>query len=116
MNKTWVNFQDMFTSAHKTYETMTAQAGGYHGANNVHAQETENFFSDTAEAFANLDMAATADKELLSTLTNTNSILTNQLATKDNIIAALQEQIWNSRAPATAPALCPPSASDKVKR
>jgi hypothetical protein len=28
MNKTWVNFQDMFTSAHDTYETLTAQAGG----------------------------------------------------------------------------------------
>jgi hypothetical protein len=40
MNKTWVNFQDMFTSAHETYETLTAQAGGYHGANNVQAQET----------------------------------------------------------------------------
>jgi hypothetical protein len=35
MNKTWVNFQDMFTAAHETYETLTAQAGGYHGANNA---------------------------------------------------------------------------------
>jgi hypothetical protein len=41
MNKTWVKFQDMFTSAHETYEALTAQAGGYHGANNVKAQETE---------------------------------------------------------------------------
>jgi hypothetical protein len=62
MNKTWVNFQDIFTSAHETYETLTAHAGGYHGANNVQAQETEEIYNETAEAFANLVMAATADK------------------------------------------------------
>jgi hypothetical protein len=116
MNKTWVNFQDMFTSAHKTYETLTAQAGGYHGANNVQAQETEKIYNETAESFANLAMASTADKDLLSTLTNTNSTLTNQLATKDKIIAALQEQLRSSRAPTTAPAHRQPSASDKAKR
>jgi hypothetical protein len=38
-------------------------------------------------------MAATAEKDLLSTLTNTNFTLTNQLATKYRIIAALQEQL-----------------------
>jgi hypothetical protein len=114
MNKTWVNFQDMFTSAHKTYETLTVQAGGYHGANNVQAQETEFFYNETAKAFANLAMAATADKELLSTLTNTNSTLTNQLATKDKIIAALQEQLRSNKAPTRTHRQ--PSASDKAKR
>jgi hypothetical protein len=114
MNKTWVNFQDMFTSAHETYETLTAQAGGYHGANNVQAQETDFFNNDTAEAFANLAMAATADKDLLSTFTNTNSTLINQLATKDKIIAALQEQLRSNRAPTTTHGQ--PSASDKEKR
>jgi hypothetical protein len=58
MNKTWVIFQDMFTSAHETYDTRTAQAGGYHGANNVQAQEMEKFYNEKAEAFANLSMAA----------------------------------------------------------
>jgi hypothetical protein len=106
----------MFTSAHETYETITAQAGGYHGANNVQAQETEKFYNETAEAFANLAMAATAEKDLLSTLTNTNSTLTNQLATNSKIIAALQEQLRSSRAPTTAPAHHQPSASDKAKR
>jgi hypothetical protein len=114
MNKTWVNFQDMFTSAHKTYETLTAQAGGYHGANNVHAQETEFFYNAKSESFANLAMAASDDKDLLSTLTNANSTLTNQLATKDKIIAALQEQLRSSRAPTTARRQ--PSSSDKAKR
>jgi hypothetical protein len=103
MNKTWVNFQDMFNSAHETYETLAAQSGGYHGANNVQAQETDFLNNETAEAFANLAMAATADKDLLSTSTNTNSTLTNQLATKDKIIAALQEQLRSNRAPTTTP-------------
>jgi hypothetical protein len=114
MNKTWVNFQDMFTSAHETYETLTAHTGGYHGANNVQAQETDFFYNETAEAFSNLAMAATADKDLLSTLTNTNSTLTNQLATKDKIIAALQEQLRSNRAPTMTHRQ--PSASDKAKR
>jgi hypothetical protein len=76
MNKTWANFQDMFTEAHETYETLTAQAGGYHGANHVQTQDTEKFYNETAEAFANLAMAATSDKDLLSTLTSTNATLT----------------------------------------
>jgi hypothetical protein len=113
MKKTWVNFEDMFTAAHETYETLSAQSGGYHGANNVQAQETDFFYNETAEAFANLAMVATADKDLLFTLTNTNSTLTNQLATKDNIIAALQEHLRSNRAPTTTHHQ--PSASDKAK-
>jgi hypothetical protein len=115
MNETWVNFQDMFISAHETYETLTSQSGGYHGANNVRAHEMEKFYNETAKAFANLAMAATADKDLLSTLTNTNSTLANQLATKDKISVALQEQLRSSRAPTMAPAHRQPSVSDKSK-
>jgi hypothetical protein len=116
MNKTWVNCKDMFTSSNDTYEALTAHAGGYHGANNVQAQEKEKFYNETAEAFANLAMAATADKDLLSTLTNTNSTLTNQLTTKDRIIAALQEQLLNSRSPNMYPSHHQPSSSDKAQR
>jgi hypothetical protein len=116
MNKTWLNFQDMFTSAHDTYEALTAQAGGYHGANIVQAQETGKFYNETAEAFANLAMAATSDKDLLSTLTNTSSTLTIQLPTRDRIIAALQEQLRGSRSPNMSPAHRQPLASDKAKR
>jgi hypothetical protein len=82
----------------------------------VQAQETEKFYNKKAEEFANLAMAETSDKDLLSTLTNTNSTLTTQLATKDNIIAALQAQLRNNKAPTTAPAHRQLSASDKAKR
>jgi hypothetical protein len=33
MNKMWSNFQDMFTLAHETCKSLTAQSGRYHGAN-----------------------------------------------------------------------------------
>jgi hypothetical protein len=72
MNNIWATFQDLFTAAHETYEALTAQAGGYHGSNHVHTQETEKNYNETADAFANLAMAVIADKELIITLTNTN--------------------------------------------
>jgi hypothetical protein len=37
MNKTWTNFQDMFTQAHEIYESLAAHIGGYHGANMAQA-------------------------------------------------------------------------------
>jgi hypothetical protein len=67
MNKTWANFQDMFTQAHDTYESLTAQAGGHHGANMAQAghykaapiTQAESFNTETADAFANLARATT---------------------------------------------------------
>jgi hypothetical protein len=41
-------------------------------------------------------MAATSDKDMLSTLTSTNAALAGQLATKDRLIANLQAQIRNA--------------------
>jgi hypothetical protein len=62
-------------------------------------------------------MAATADKELLSTLTNTNSILTDQLVAEDKFIAAPWAQLHNSNnVPAPAPQHHQVSTSDKNKR
>jgi hypothetical protein len=116
MNKTWVNFQDMFTVAHETYETLMAQAGGYHGADNAQMQETEKFYNEMAEAFANLAMDATADKDILSTLTNTNSTLTGQLTANDKIITALQAQLRHSNGVTTPPNVNRPvSATRKIR-
>jgi hypothetical protein len=46
--------------------------------------------------FANLAMSATTDKDLLSTLTNTNTGVIGQLATKDRLITNLQAHIHNA--------------------
>jgi hypothetical protein len=114
MNKTWATFQDLFTAAHETYESLTAQAGGYHGANHVQTQETEKYYNETADAFSNLSMAATSDKEMLLTLTNKNSTLTSQLSAKNKLIATLQAQLRNTST--NAPAHRPVTATDKHKR
>jgi hypothetical protein len=115
IKKMLVNFQDMFTAAHEIYETLMTQAGGYNGANNAQMQETEKFYNETAEAFANLAMAATADKDLLSTLTNTDFTLTGQLAAKDKISVALQAQLRNSNGVTIPPNVNRPvSATEKI--
>jgi hypothetical protein len=48
------------------------------------------------DAFDNLAMAATADKDLLSTLATTNAALAGQLATKYRLIVNLQAQLCNA--------------------
>jgi hypothetical protein len=101
MNKTWANFQDMFTQAHEMYESLTAQAGGYHGANMAHVGhynaapniQAKSFYTENADAVAN---AATADKYLISMLTSTNTALAGQLVTKDRLIASLWAQILSA--------------------
>jgi hypothetical protein len=103
-NKTWANFQDIFTQSHETYESLTVLAGGYHGANMAHAghynappnAQAKSFYTETADMFASLAIAATADKYLLSMLASTNAALTGQLATKYWLIANLQAQLRNA--------------------
>jgi hypothetical protein len=58
--------------------------------------QAESFYTETADAFAKLAMATTADKDLISTFTSTNAALTGQLATKYRLIANLQTQIHNT--------------------
>jgi hypothetical protein len=97
----------MSTQAHETYESLTVQAGGYHGANNAYniapITQSESFCTETADAFANLAMAATADKDLLSTLTTTNAAITGILREKDSMIATLLAQLrgTNTATPAS---------------
>jgi hypothetical protein len=83
------------------YEYLTAQAGWYHGANVAHTNayntapnaQAESSYTETADTFANLAMAATADKDLLTTSTSTNAALTEQLAAKYRMISSLQAQL-----------------------
>jgi hypothetical protein len=85
MNKTWAHFQTMFAQAHEMYESLTVQAGGYHGGNLSQvgyyktSTQSKSFYTETVDAFANLAMAATSDKDLINTLTSTNAALTGQL-------------------------------------
>jgi hypothetical protein len=64
--------------------------------NTAPTPQAESFYTDMVDAFANLTMAATADKDLLSTLTSTNATLTDQLRDKDKLINSLQAQLRNT--------------------
>jgi hypothetical protein len=55
------------------------QAGHYNTPPNAQAGL---FYTEMSDAFANLAMVATADKDLLSTIATTNAELTGQLASK----------------------------------
>jgi hypothetical protein len=70
-----------------------AQAGRYNAPPNA---QTESFYTEMADAFANIAMVATVDKDLLSTLTTTNAALTGQLATKDRLVANIQVPLCNT--------------------
>jgi hypothetical protein len=98
------NFQDMFTQAQEKYKSLTEETGGYHGENLAQTghynadpiTQAELFYTETADAFSNLVMAATSDKDLLSTITSTYASLTEQLTTKDRLISNLQAHIRNA--------------------
>jgi hypothetical protein len=61
------------------YESLMAQSGGHQGANRAQAghynaaptTQRESFYIKTADAFANLAMAATTYTDLISTLNST---------------------------------------------
>ena len=89
---TWNHFKTHFALAHednRLVQQHTTQGKGYHQANNA----MDAFVTDTAEAFANLAMAAASDRNVLKTLTNTNNDLLQQLAAKDSELTQLQAQL-----------------------
>jgi hypothetical protein len=69
-----------------------APAGHYHPPN----AQAKSFITETEDAFANLDMAATASKDLHSKLTTTHAALTCQIASKDCLIDNIQAQLRNT--------------------
>jgi hypothetical protein len=54
--------------------TSSTQAQGYHGHGATNSV-TENFFTDTANAFANLATATTTDRTMLTELSKSNNEL-----------------------------------------
>jgi hypothetical protein len=96
-NKTWAHFQTIFAQAHEMYESLTAYARGYRGANLAQADhynaapstQSDSFYTETVYAFANLTMAAISDKYLLLILTSTNTSLLWQLTAKYLVIPTL---------------------------
>jgi hypothetical protein len=93
-DKTWTNFKTLFYTAHddlREQQTHTAQGGGYHQAN----QAMEKFCIETAESIAQMANAATADRTVLTEITNTNTTLLAQIKSKDKEIVNLRRQLNN---------------------
>jgi hypothetical protein len=91
VDKTWPNFKIHFAEAHNDYRLTqtTAQAAGYHSANNV----MDDFVSETADAFANLATATASDRTMMAELTQSNSELLRQLAAQTTEIQNLRSQL-----------------------
>ena len=95
---TWANFKLDFALAHTDLSNMrnTSQTTGFHQANNAYAMET--FANETAEAFANLATATTADRDMLRGLQATNQALLQQLTVKDAELTQLRQQVQQFQA------------------
>jgi len=98
---TYENLQQHFTDAEAELREsqMTAAHHGAppHGANNMENEEneapTETDITKTADALMNLATATQADRKMLADLTNMNTALMQQLASKDQEIEKLRTEL-----------------------
>ena len=95
---TWANFKLEFAMAHTDLNNMrnTTQTAGFHQAHNAMAMET--FANETAEAFANLATATSADREMLRSLQATNQNLIQQLTVQTAELTQLRQQVQQFQA------------------
>ena len=94
--QTWQLFKTEFALAHADLADLraTTQTAGFQQAH--HAMET--FATETADAFANLAMAATADRDMLRSLQATNQALLQQITVKDAELTQLRQQVQQYQA------------------
>ena len=88
-DKTWATFKSDFALAHQELQEskITSDQAGYHSANSAFDIQKE-----TANAIANLATATAADCSTVTSLTSTNSTLSNDLATANiKLTAAVTE-------------------------
>ena len=97
-DQTWANFKTEFSLAHTDLGNMrnTTQAAGFHQAHN--AFHMEAFATETAEAFANMANATSADRDMLLSLQASNQALLQQLTVKDAELTQLRQQVQQFQA------------------
>jgi hypothetical protein len=106
--KTWEQFKTDFRIAYKEYNEardIAPSAAGFHAEDSAFQHDT------TIDAIANLATATAADRTAVANLTDTNALLTKQLAkSSEKLIAALTQvnsltkQLSDLRTTNTAPA------------
>ena len=94
--QTWQNFKTQFALAHSDLADLraTTQSAGFQQANNA----MEAFATETADAFANLAMAATADRDLLRSLQATNQTLLQQITVNNAELTQLRNLVQQYQA------------------
>jgi hypothetical protein len=90
--KTWISFKVHFSTAHRDFRLtkQTAHQSGFHSAN----MTIENHpFQGTADAIAQLAVATASDRDMVATLTDTNTKFTSQLKVSQAYVKKLKEDI-----------------------
>jgi hypothetical protein len=93
--KTWAQFKLDFATAHHEFwlTNQTAQQSGFHSANMMIEQGSDESMQDTVNAIAQLATATASDCGTVATLTTTNAKLANQLEAAYALIAQLKNEI-----------------------
>jgi hypothetical protein len=81
-DKTWTHFKSHFAAAHRQHKQMqgeTAANAGYHSANAAMTQNEDQMAEANIDALANLATATAAERGVVATLTQANSLLVKQL-------------------------------------
>jgi hypothetical protein len=93
--KTWAQFKLDFATAHREFRltNQTTQQSGFHSANMMIEQGSEDKIQDTVNAIAQLATATASDRRKVATLTTTNAKLATQLEAAQAQIAQLKDEI-----------------------
>jgi hypothetical protein len=93
--KTWAQFKLDFSTAHHEFRltNQTAQQSGFHSANMMIKQGSEETMQDTVDSIAQLATAMASDRGTVATLTTTNAKLATQLEADQAQIAQLKDEI-----------------------
>jgi hypothetical protein len=91
--KTWAQFKLNFATAHREFRLFNQQQSGFHSANMMIEQGSDETMQDTVDAIAQLATATASDRGTVATLTTTNAKLATQLKAAHAKIAQLKNEI-----------------------
>jgi hypothetical protein len=95
--KMWAQFKLDFATAHREFRltNQTSQQSGFHIANMMIEQGSDETMQDTVDAITQLAIATASDRGTVATLTttNANATLTTQLEAVHAQIAQLKNEI-----------------------
>jgi predicted RNase H-like nuclease (RuvC/YqgF family) len=93
--ETSAQFKIDFATAHREFQltNQTAQQSGFHSANMMIEQGSDDSMQETVDAITQLATAMASDRGTVATLTATNAKLANELEAAHALIAQLKKEI-----------------------